>query len=352
VLRTTHGQVKVGGLAIDAAVLGLEAADAADASRRDAEGTARVAYAALTARWPAGPASGLAAAPHDGPALCTPRQVRAGVPHDLDVVVSRALGIPGTPGGPLGSLDALTEALNGVHLPDRVPVADRPAVGRDDDATLTPYDDQGPPRRSRATLLAWSAAALVLVFGFALAGSQLFLGFQHGGDPSADASDTSPTGSPSASGRPTGKPLAVQSVISFDPPPGNGEENQYAADLAVDGDPSTTWTTKQYLDPFGPSGLKEGVGLVLDLGSPQQIGSVTVRTVGATNFEVRTADTQGAALTDYALADGQPVRNADGRAVVVPRKQLRARYVLIWLTSLPVEGGDYRGRIAEVTVRG
>ena len=66
----------------------------------------RVAYAALTARWPGGPGTGLPAAPHDGPTLCTPRQVRAGVPHDLDVVVARALQIPGAPGGPLGSLAA------------------------------------------------------------------------------------------------------------------------------------------------------------------------------------------------------------------------------------------------------
>jgi hypothetical protein len=82
--------------------------------------------------------------------------------------------------------------------------------------------------------------------------------------------------------------------------------------------------------PFGPSGLKTGVGLVLDLGSPQQIGSVTVRTVGATDFEVRAANERGASLGDYTPVD-LPVRNAVGRAVVVPSKELHARYVAeIW----------------------
>jgi hypothetical protein len=95
--------------------------------------------------------------------------------------------------------------------------------------------------------------------------------------------------------------------------------------LVVDRDPSTVWTTKEYFDPFGPNGLKTGVGLVLDLGSPQQIGSVTVRTVGATDFEVRAADEQGSALDDYTPVD-DPVRNAVGRAVVVPPKELHARY--------------------------
>ena len=135
VLRTSHGQIKVGGLAIDAAVRGIEPASAEDASRRDAEGTARVAYAALTARWPGGPGTGLPAAPHDGPTLCTPRQVRAGVPHDLDVVVARALRIPGAPGGPLGSLAELTEALEGCPPPEpgrrRCPVGLRTGPGVD-----------------------------------------------------------------------------------------------------------------------------------------------------------------------------------------------------------------------------
>jgi hypothetical protein len=37
--------------------------------------------------------------------------------------------------------------------------------------------------------------------------------------------------------------------------------------------------------------------------------------------------------------------------VVVPPKELRARYVLIWLTSLPADSGRFRGQISEVTVR-
>jgi hypothetical protein len=201
-------------------------------------------------------------------------------------------------------------------------------------------------------VLAWAAAALALAVGFALAGSQLVLGLRDGGSPPADASDTSPSSSASGSPKATGKLLSVRAVTSFDPPPGTGDENQYAADLVIDGDRSTVWTTKKYLDPFGPTGIKTGVGLVLDLGSPQQIGSVTVRTVGATDFEVRTADEQGAALSDYTPVDNDPVRDADGRAVVVPSKDVQARYVLIWLTSLPADGGGYRGQIAEVTVRG
>ena len=94
VLRTTHGQVKVGGLAVDAAVRGVECAGDADAARRDTWGAAAIVYAALTARWPGGAGTGLAAAPHDGAALCSPRQVRAGVPHDLDSITLPGAGHP------------------------------------------------------------------------------------------------------------------------------------------------------------------------------------------------------------------------------------------------------------------
>jgi hypothetical protein len=273
------------------------------------------------------------------------------VPHDLDVVVARALRIPGAAGGPLDSLGALTEALAGVHLPSRVGGGARSGSGSDRPSTLPPYDEEpGPRRRSRATVLAWAAAALVLAVGFALAGSQLVLGLRDGDGQTADASDTSPSPKPSDTAGATGKKLSVKAVTSFDPPPGNGDENGYAADLVVDGDTSTVWTTKEYLDPFGPAGIKTGVGLVLDLGSPQRIGSVTVRTVGPTDFEVRTADQEGAALDDYTPVD-DPVHDADRRAVVVPPKAVQARYVLVWLTSLPVDNSHYRGQIAEVTVR-
>jgi F5/8 type C domain len=356
VLRTAHGQVKIGGLAVDAAARGIEYPSAADAARRDARDAAAIVYAAVTGRWPGTDQTGLPAAPRDGDHACTPRQVRAGVPHDLDDVVSRALGLPGSHGAAVTSPDDLAAALAEVQVSGRTTVLPLPGNGSGrpaySPATL-PADDQDPVERSRTAMLAWAAAVLVLAVGFALAGSQLLTGGLPGGDPGADASDSTTSQSPGASGAPTGAELEVSRVSSFDPPPdGTGDENEYAANLAVDGDRNTAWSTKTYLDPFGPSGIKDGVGLVLDLGSRQEIGSVTVRTVGATDFEVRTADSKGTELADYQPLDqDREVRNAT-RAVVVPPEPVRARYVLIWLTSLPVVDGGYRGEVAEVTARG
>ena len=357
VLRTTHGQVKVGGLAVDAAVRGVDYAGETDAARRDTWGAAAITYAALTARWPGGVGTGLAPAPRDGTALCSPRQVRAGVPHDLDTILCRALDIPEPHGQPLHEPVELARALTAVQVTSRVPVirrseGDDPTPPSYQPSHLSPYDDQATRPRSRAAVLAWAAVSLVLVVGFALAGWQLVMSGLDGNGASGDEEPPAQTSSASSTAAPTGTKLKVRNVVSFDPlPEGTGEENGDRAGRAIDGDRSTVWTSKSYDDPFGPSGIKDGVGLVLDLGANTKVGSVTVWTAdGTTDLEVRAANQLGTELNDF-----DPVAKAvdvDGRAVLRPTETLRARYLLVWLTSVPVaDGSRYRGSIAEVAVR-
>jgi hypothetical protein len=352
VLRTAHGQVKIVGLAVEAAVRGVEAADEADAARRDTAGAAAVAYAALTGRWPGDSSTALPAAPHDGNGLCSPRQVRAGVPHDLDHVVGRALGAAGGHEEPLRRPAELAAALGDAHVTTRIPAAisltEPPSSDSYPPGRVAPYDDQR-RRTSRTTVLAWGAVVLVLAVGLALAGSQLVLTVMGGGGNDNGASPRD-TASPQASGTPTGTPITVAAVTSFDPEGDDGEENEDRVDLAVDGRASTAWTTKTYFDQFGDTGLKHGVGLVLDLGSPKDVSSVMVRTNGGASFELRAADSEGSAVDDYEVVASR--NDVDGRAVLVPKEPVRARYLLVWLTKLPAVGSDYRGDISEIVVRG
>jgi hypothetical protein len=357
VLRTTHGQVKLVGLAVEAAVRGVEAPDPAAAARRDTEGAAAIMYAALTARWPGSTDTGLARAPLDNGATCSPRQVRAGVPHELDAVVCRGLGI-GHPESPLTTPEALAAALSDGHLTSRIPVVrttteNRLATGTAGHAAMAQYDDQGPRHTSRTTLLAWAAVVFVLAVGVALAGSQIFLtGF--GGSDSANGGTGQDTGtSTGTNAPPTGQKIKVKNVTSFDPE-GDGEENDADAPLVADGKRSTVWITNYYNDQFGPAGLKDGVGLVLDLGSKQTISAVRVVTVGGgTDIRVGFAAQPGSELADFTMIE-RTARDVDGPATVVPRPDdpQSARYVLVWLTKLPLDGDVYRGRIAEVSVYG
>lgn len=356
VLRTTHGQVKVAGLGVDAAARGVEPAGAEDAARRDTEGIASVLYAALTARWPGGDGTQLGPAPRDGSEVCTPRQVRAGIPDDLDDAVCRALGLPGRRHGadPLRTPTDLCAALSAAHVTSRIPVvrsAERPPRESEFPAPhVSPYSRAPKGRRPLAATLAWVAAGLVLVVGLVLFGGQLLLAGLGGSDDATESTPgDGPTGQQSQDAGPS--TLTVAGATTLDPPPGNGEENSDRAALAVDDDPTTAWTTKTYNDPFGPTGIKFGVGLLLDLGSAQDVSRVAITVQGgATDLELRVADDAGDTPEDYRLVD--EASDVDGQAVLRPEEPVTARYVLVWLTQIPARDGKYRGEVADVTISG
>ena len=359
VLRTAHGQLKVAGLAVDAAARGIGESDPQRAAERDVQGIGAVLYAALTARWPGDESTALPPAPLNDDAACHPRQVRAGVPHDLDELTCRALGLPGTrKGGLPGPRELAHELAAGRGGTTRLP-----AVGRDDPTTgrrvgpapVAPapeaernVDDDG-QRRSRAVLLAWVAAAVVLVTGLVLFGGQLVLtaldGDGDGGSPAADEQ-----GSDSAGGEGSTdiRRLGIAGVRAIDPE-GDGEEHDEEASLAADRDPATAWTTMEYYDPLELQ--KSGVGLVLDLGAPADVAEVVVRPRGGpTDFEVRVGRRPGS--SPGAFGEFDATSNATGTTTLRVAEPVRARYVLVWLTELPAVDGNYRGSISEVTVRG
>jgi hypothetical protein len=166
-------------------------------------------------------------------------------------------------------------------------------------------------------------------------------------DPPSQASEeTTPSAAPAT-------PLRIAGVSDLDPPPdGNGEENAELAALAVDGDRSTVWQTMEYYDPLHL--LKDGVGLVVDLGRPQKVSSVRVTVQGSpTGFEVLAAAESSEKPTDVeGLRRVAGADSAGGRTDLDLREPVTTQYLVVWLTSLPPDGGNYRGRIAEIVVRG
>ena len=65
-------------------------------------------------------------------------------------------------------------------------------------------------------------------------------------------------------------------ATAIDPFGGDGERNDTAA-FAIDGDDDTFWRTEKYTTPRF-SGLKPGVGLVIDLGGNARVSEVTLDT--------------------------------------------------------------------------
>jgi hypothetical protein len=343
VLITPAGQVKIFGLCVEAALHGTTAVDPA---RADTRGLARVLYAMLTAKWPEGEAFGLPAAPYENGAICTPRQVRAGVPDAVDSIVDRVLNPRPRAGSPLRTPAELAAAIRKVPHRTPSPPPAKPSAPRTF-APPTPSAASGPSwRPSNATRGAQIGVAFVLALGLSLLGWQIARAIGSGSGSNSDA-----TGADAL------QTIPIADVIDFDPAPGGDQtENPDQAPLAVDGKADTTWHTNRYRTAtFNKS--KPGVGLVLDLGHAQVVRQVKLLLpVAGTWFQIRaagaSAPTAPTDLDSYLVlssADNAPAEDTLRFAYAT-----NTRFILIWLTRLPKDpsGGGYRSGISEVTVSG
>jgi hypothetical protein len=148
---------------------------------------------------------------------------------------------------------------------------------------------------------------------------------------------------------PAGAPAPIAGAEVFDPE-GDGEpENNREVPLAFDSDPATAWSTLTYRGSPAFGNLKPGVGLLLDLGSAQELAGVTLTstTPGAT-VEIRTADAPGGALDDFAPGANGTV---EGDTEFAFEEPVTAQYVLVWITGLVDNGDGFRADIAEITVQ-
>jgi eukaryotic-like serine/threonine-protein kinase len=337
------------------------AGDAAELERGriDAVGLANLLYAALTARWP-GPAvdSALPPAPYTEGHLRTPRQVRGGVPRDVDEVVAQALGD-----------ETLLRGLPEIASPAEFAAALAPLRTSTDDAH--PYGaDSGPiidldTRQARLVnarlvpVQVWQRWAVgigvlllaVVVAGLLVGGKHGYLSFVRGAEPAA------PTPTPTASPKTTSSAaagavaqagaIAPGLVTEFDPYGKHDDPHVSEAPRAVDNSSTTMWRTQIYRTAdLGK--LKPGVGLLMDLGTARKVAAVHLVLVGTGTsvelFESDTAPANEKAMTLAASQDGAP-----SDVTLRLTTATAARYWLVWLTKLPPAGTGFQGGIAEMT---
>ncbi|HSF26608.1 MAG TPA: protein kinase family protein [Actinomycetes bacterium] len=357
VVVTDAGQVRLVGLCVDAAVAGLPEITETEAAREDAAGCGRLLFAALTGRWP-----GERQTPHgstlppppvaDGRAV-SPRQVRAGVPAGLDAVTMRALGQPAHRESPLSSPAAVAAALTHVQ-PTEPDHRDNPTAYDGQVAASVVPPNVPPeltPRPAPTTGTSWAgwAVAAVLVVAVGLLGWAIVATVSGSLSQTDRGGGTPTTATTEASGPPLGALIPVSALTDFDPQ-GNGEENRDKLDLAIDGDASTAWTTMTYYNRANLGGLKDGVGVLVDLGSPQSVGSVSLELVGrGTSVALHAGDQRPRSVDELTRVAERD--DAGTNVTLRPNKPVTARYLLVWLTKLPSIGGtDYRGGIAELSV--
>lgn len=209
---------------------------------------------------------------------------------------------------------------------------------------VTEDEDDAVPGRNWLRLAGVIAASLLLllaiVFAFNLGRGRTPLG-------GTDEPDSSASG---ATESPTTAPLEVADVTDLDPQGDPPEENPDLTSLVIDGAPATSWRTETYLQDLGPTGLKTGVGLVLDLGQVVDVSEVELTLVGqptdVTLYLAERPPTGVAGLTSLSTT------TARQREQITLDTPATGRYLVVWLTSLPPVEGGYRGEVADVVVRG
>ncbi|QMU79887.1 serine/threonine protein kinase [Streptacidiphilus sp. PB12-B1b] len=383
VLRSDSGQYRINGIATDAALRGLHAKDRADAELTDTRAIGALLFAALTHRWPY---------PEDRYdlqgmpkflGLVAPEQVRAGVHRGLSDLCAQALcPEPGRHLEPLTSPEALAKAIT--QLPKVKQPAPEPLVipeyprqvrqQRPDQTTAVvppmpphampqhpgPLVPPMPPRRTNRALR-W-AISLVLLAAVGLgswATAEALL------DKPDSSSVTKVPASPSGSTKPTARPtphaLHIESATEFsplDPTTIAGDQ----ASLAADGNPATSWITSPFYNypKFGNLGNRaEGSGIVVDLGSVQDVTSVNVTLPFAgQTMEVVAAPADATSAPDEYSGYTQRISDlaattsttVDSAPLAHP---IRTRFILVHITVLthdPDADNGYYGGISEIQV--
>lgn len=166
-----------------------------------------------------------------------------------------------------------------------------------------------PPRRKRRLPI----APLLVAFGLVVAVAVLVAVLTHDGS----------TNTPALAAN-----VHLHAVTAYDPPPGDGHEDNGHLSLATDGNPATAWSTEAYRYPNG-SLNKPGVGIVLDAGRSVRISHLTV-----------TTDTPGfTAKIEAGDSPSGPFSDVSGEQTVVGQttfnvQNASARYYVVWITNL------------------
>jgi hypothetical protein len=221
---------------------------------------------------------------------------------------------------------------------------------------LPPETAQAPTRDQSKLVLAIIGGFLVLVtlLGFWGAsrigsGSSLNLGSPN---PRPTVTVTaSPTtvqrsGGSSSAPAPAGAPFPIVGATGFDPQGDNAERNGEAPRV-FDGNPATFWSSEGYASPaFG--GLKKGVGVLVDLGQPRKVSTVSLVLPTASDLTVYVSSKPS---LDGAIPLGTSSGKSGAVTVTAP-SPATGQYLIVWFTKISqASGGRFRATLAEVAAR-
>ncbi|MFJ8488750.1 protein kinase family protein [Streptomyces sp. NPDC094038] len=376
VLRTSTGQWRIRGLAVNAALRGISSDTP---QRTDTEAIGALLYAALTQRWPyESDAYGLAGLPKDV-GLIAPDQVRAGVHRGLSELAMRALVNDGATASRHESACTTPEELvKAIGEMPRIRPPE-PAFTAPPEYQRTTYQ-QGtygrptppgvaqplqappPPLQSRTgKALKWAVSAL-LIAALGLGSWQLADALMNQGDSGGDTTNTQTTddGDKNSASPAPAAAIKIQDAQEY---VAKGDA-QHPNDVSktYDGSTSTYWRTNTFVSGPELAPYKPGVGIVYDLGSAKEVttGTISLRYSGDhTTVALYAADSLNPGSVSSMTQIGS-VTTTGNTATVKVSKKVKSQYVLMWITAVPNSGADpdayaqagYKQAVTEVKFTG
>jgi hypothetical protein len=134
--------------------------------------------------------------------------------------------------------------------------------------------------------------------------------------------------------------------------PSGAPDNPQKADLAIDGNPDTSWPTVTYKDPVPFPNFIEGEGLLLHLSEPTALSAITIDLSSTgTEVQIRSSPTETPAkLADTTeLTPTTPLQPGHNRIAV--RDRTKTSNVLVWISKLGTTDGQSRTEISEITLQ-
>ncbi len=359
VLRSSSGQWRIRGLAVNAALRGISSDTP---QRTDTESIGALLYAALTQRWPyANDAFGLSGLPK-GVGLIAPDQVRAGVHRGLSELAMRALVNDGATASrqepPCTTSEELLKAIGEMpRIRPPEPAFTAPpkyqrttyqqgTYGRQTPrpGATQPVPTPLPPLQSRTgKALKW-AVSVLLIAALGLGSWQLAEALMERGEPD-DSNKTQTTEDNHKGGDKTEpvKPISIEGAQEYI---AKGDA-QAPEDVAktFDGDGTSYWRTKSFVDgPEMNPAYKPGVGIVYDLGSDREVSaaSIGLRYGGDhTTITLYATDSMSSSTSLSSMQKLGTVTTSGTTAKVATDKTVKSQYLMVWLTALPKAPADH-----------